>query len=518
MPLSQRLRNALGAGRVTPDRLRPLRSAIHVRFPFSWPPCVVALLVLATACGGGTPNLVHSPSPVQGALAGGLIAYLGDKGVGVVDPSTGKSTLVAPLPAGAAFRAAGPVWAPAPGVPYPVLYFTIHDDRPAERRTTAGVVPYDWLFRADPFTGVIEPMAASADLQSEGPFGLAANARYLAMTVGCCANYEVDAFDLTRPSSPVKVLAKPPAQAALFTEGAAPGADGLIAIRVVGTGVWYWLNPTAAILNAFPLSLGPEDGPIAISADGTMAAISLPDQGPVIVPINVAPPAAASPTASATAATSTSPTPTHASPVPSAAPRHVNSKLPHADALAWSPDAKDLAVAVNGEIQVYSAGGADGTAPRNKYVTGENVIGVDWSAPVTSKSLALVKPNTGPQPFVDALLDATKLPASADSPAERPLTKFYLWQFDSSRPSPIASITDPTATVLQQYPPLPAGVVFHHWAPSATWALLGGCNRYRVVIAGSAPPTASTFGLASNAACNEPAATPTRSPSPSPSK
>ena len=131
---------------------------------------VVALvLIVATACGGGTPIATHSPSPVAGALSEGLIAYLSDKGVGVLDPTSGKSTLVAPLPAGGAFRVSGPVWAPAPGVAYPVLYFTIHDDRPAERRTTApGVIPYDWLFRADPFTGVIEPLAASADLQSEG--------------------------------------------------------------------------------------------------------------------------------------------------------------------------------------------------------------------------------------------------------------------------------------------------------------------------------------------------------------
>ncbi len=466
-------------------------------------------LMLATACGGGTPATggVHSPSPVQGALVRGLIAYLGDQGVGVLDPTTGKSVLVAPLPAGGAFRASGPVWAPAPGVPYPVLYFTIHDDRPAERRTTAGVVPYDWLFRADPFAGTIEPVAASADLQSEGPFGLVANAHYLALTVGCCANYEADAFDLTRSPSPAKVLAKPPAQAALFTEGAAPGTDGLIAVRAVGTGVWYWLNPTAGVLNPFPLKLGPEDGPIAISADGTMAAISLPDQGPVTEPINVAAPIAAPSPAASGSTSAPAATPTHASPLPSAAPHHVNSKLPHADALAWSPDAKQLVLAVDGEVQIYKADAADGAAVAQYPAAG--IIGVDWSAPLTSESLALVKPNHGPQAFVDALLDATKLPAAADTSEARPLTKVYLWSFDSSKSSPIEAITDPTAAVLQQYPPLAAGVVFHHWAASATWALLGGCNRYRVVIAGSITPTASTFGLGSTTPCTAPAVTPT---------
>jgi hypothetical protein len=474
--------------------------------------------VVATSCGGGlTPTVAHSPSPVQGALSSGLIAYLGDKGVGVLDPSSGKSTLVAPLPAGAAFRASGPVWAPAPGLPYPVLYFTIHDDRPAERRTTAGVIPYDWLFRADPFTGVIVPLAASADLQSEGPFGLAANSHYLALTVGCCANYEVDALDLTSAFSPLKVLARPPTQAALFTEGAAPGPDGLIAVRTVGTGAWYWLNPTAAVLNPFPLTLGPEDGPIAISADGEMAAISLPDQGPVTEPINVAAPLASPSAGIGGGAAGTPPpvaaTPTHSSPRPPVAPHHVNSKLPHADALAWGPGAKQLALAVSGEVQVYNANSADGAAPAGRFLTGAGIIGVDWSGPVNTKSMAMVQANKGPQPFVDALLDSTKLPAAADTLANRPLTNVYLWQFDSSKASPIAAIASATPTILQQYPPLPAGVVFHHWAPSQTWQLLGGCNRYRVVIAGSITPVASTIGLQSNTPCNAPA-----TPSPSPSK
>src|SRR5258707_2477733 len=90
---------------------------------------VVALAtILASACGGGAPVVTHSPSSVQGALSDGLIAYLSDKGVGVLDPTSGKSTLVAPLPAGGAFRVSRPGWAPAPGVPDSLLDFTIHDE------------------------------------------------------------------------------------------------------------------------------------------------------------------------------------------------------------------------------------------------------------------------------------------------------------------------------------------------------------------------------------------------------
>jgi hypothetical protein len=380
------------------------------------------------------------------------------------------------------------------------------------------VVPYDWLFRADPFAGTIEPVAASADLQSEGPFGLVANVHYLALTVGCCANYEADAFDLTRAPSPAKVLAKPPAQAPLFTEGAAPGTDGLIAVREVSTGTWYWLNPSAAILNPFPLALGPEDGPIAISADGTMAAISVPDQGPVIEPINVAAPIASSSPAAGGSAVPPAASPTPTSPRP--APHHVNSKVAHADGLAWSPDGKELVAAISGEIQIYNATAADGTVPRSRLLSSQNITGLDWSTPITGESLALVKPDHGPQAFVDALLDATKLPAAADTPETRLLTKVYLWQFDSSKSSPIATITDATAAVLKENPPLQAEVDFHHWAASGTWALLGGCIRYRVVITGSVTPTASTFGLTSNVPCNAPVVTPTPSPTPktSPSK
>jgi hypothetical protein len=182
------------------------------------------------------------------------------------------------------------------------------------------------------------------------------------------------------------------------------------------------------------------------------------------------------------------------------------------DALAWSPDAKHLAVAVNGELQVYNAAGADGAGLEHRYLTGTGIIGVDWSLPLNARSLDMVKAGKGPQPFVDALLAATKLPAAADTLAARPVTRVYLWQFDSSKPSPIAAIATAAPAVLQQYPPLPAGVVFHHWAPLQTWQLLGGCNRYRVVIAGSIAPTASTIGLQSSVLCNAPVA-PSASPS-----
>lgn len=478
------------------------------------PVAALAAALLLAACSGSSATAVHSPSPLTGGLPQGLIAYVADQGVGVLDPGTGKSTIVAPLPPGA-FRVAGPVWAPMAGTNHPVLYFTVHDDRPAESRTAAGVVPYDWLFRVDPFAGTIDAVAASHDSQSEGPIGLVANSHYLGLTVGCCATYEVDALDLTQAGGAFKTLAKPPAQAAFFTEGAVPGNSGLLAVRAFGTGAWYWLNADAGVLNPFPLALGPDDGPIAITADGTMAAVAMPDHGAVIEPINSGLPIE---TPSASASGSAAPTPS-ASAHPSAAaaaPRHVNSKLPHPDGLAWSPDAKQLAIAVNGEIELYGASAADGTPPTARYLSGANVVGVAWSGPIAASTFATVKASAGPQPIVDGLLSATQLPAQADTPAARPLTKIYVWQFDSTKMSPIESIADATPAVLARYPPLSAGVVFHHWAASDSWALLGGCYRYRVVITGSVAPTASTLGLQGNALCSaRPSPSPSSTPSPS---
>jgi hypothetical protein len=307
------------------------------------------------------------------------------------------------------------------------------------------------------------------------------------------------------------VLSKPPGQAAFFTQGVAPGKSALIAVRAFGTGAWYWLNAEAGVLNPFPIALGPDDGPIAISADGTLAAVALPDHGAVIRPINVAVPLVSpSPSGEASAAASASPS---SAPTP-AAPRRVNSKLPHPDGLAWSPDGKQLLVAVSGELQLYSASAPDGTAPVNRFTNNANVQGVAWSSPIPGKSFAMVRASAGPQSTIDALLGVTKLPAEADTPANRPLTKVYLWQFDSSKTSPISAITDATPTVLAKYPPLRAGVVYHHWAPLDAWELLGGCYRYRVVITGSVPPTASTFGLGGIELCSAPKASPSASASP----
>src|SRR5258708_34755929 len=115
-------------------------------------------------------------------------------------------------------------------------------------------------------------------------------------------------------------------------------------------------------------------------------------------------------------------------------------------------------------MELYGASGADGLPPATNFVAGANVVGVAWWAPIAASASASVKASAGPQPIVDGLLNATQLPAQADTPAARPLTKIYVWQFDSTKTSPIESIADATPAVLASYPPLGAGLAFHHWA------------------------------------------------------
>src|SRR4029077_4929996 len=132
----------------------------------------------------------------------------------------------------------------------------------------------------------------------------------------------------------------------------------------------------------------------------------------------------------------------------------------------------------NGELDVYSAADPAGNAHANRYLAGSNVGRGAWWGAIGGETFAGVKASAGPQAIVDGLLAATRLPTAADTAANRPFTKVYVWQFDSTRTSPVAAIRDATSDALARYPPLAAGVALHHWAAIDTWALLGGCYRY----------------------------------------
>src|SRR5207237_8617336 len=95
---------------------------------------IAAAVLLLLACSSTPASPVHSPSPFTGGMTEGLIAYVADQGVGVLDPTTGKSVIIAPLQPGT-FRVAGPVRAPAPAGNQPVRDFTEPAVRPPQSVT-----------------------------------------------------------------------------------------------------------------------------------------------------------------------------------------------------------------------------------------------------------------------------------------------------------------------------------------------------------------------------------------------
>src|SRR5260370_12741687 len=112
---------------------------------------LIAAFVLA-ACSGSTSAPQHSPSPIAGALNDGLIAYVSSQGVGVIDPGTGKSLVVAPLPQGGAFRVAGPAWGPPPPPPQPPLLFPRPTHRAPTRPSRPPRRPFQRASQCSPFS------------------------------------------------------------------------------------------------------------------------------------------------------------------------------------------------------------------------------------------------------------------------------------------------------------------------------------------------------------------------------
>ena len=139
---------------------------------------------------------------------------------------------------------------------------------------------------------------------------------------------------------------------------------------------------------------------------------------------------------------------------------------------------RQLALAVNGGIQLYAAAGKDGDAPVKTYSPAPRAspasTGQDRSRATAS---AEVKAAANPQNVRRRA--ARPRPRCRPPPTRRrtaPLTKIYLWAYDSSKSSPIAAITDatpgdpaevPAAGRAGQLPPLGTA--------SSTWALTGGC-------------------------------------------
>ena len=127
---------------------------------------------------------------------------------------------------------------------------------------------------------------------------------------------------------------------------------------------------------------------------------------------------------------------------------------------------------------------------------------MSWSQELPGLTLARVRATSSPQPLVDALLAATRLPGGDVSVGDRARTKVYVWRVDLHQPgaasSEVAKVTAVTPDFLARHPPLASSVLWHHWAPG--W-LLGGCYRYRVVVSWPSGSVASTVSLGDQRSC-----------------
>src|SRR5438105_2284137 len=335
---------------------------------------------LLSACAGGTTTALApsnpKSSPVPGGLTSGLIAFHSVQGIGVLDPSTGKQSLVVPLPA-QGLRVTGPVWGPAARAGAQALYFTIHDDRPQETASSDGVVAYDWVIRADPFTGALEPIAAAPDPASEGPINLVAGARELAYTLGCCGDYTVNEMPFATPPEPPQALAHMAQAGSIYAEGFSP-LTGWLVLKSSG-GTWLWYEPEGGRTQELTLGLKVDDGPVAISDGDRLAAVA---GGKVQV-----------------------------ADLKAGGPLHDVPGSAGAMGLAWGPGSR-LALA-NGGLTVVEVP-ADGStpAPAAQYLAGAGVTAVSWSQELPGLTVARVRATSSPQPLVDALLAATRLPAA----------------------------------------------------------------------------------------------------------
>ena len=146
----------------------------------------------------------RSPSPIdRRARRQGLIAYVVEPGVGVIDPATGKSTVVAPLPRRrrVSRRRAGLGPGARTRLPRDLLR---HPRRPAGRapdqpgrRALRLAVPRRSVHR-----GRSSRSRRPRTSRAKGRSGSSPTPTTSRMTVGCCTDYQVDVLDLTQPVGP----------------------------------------------------------------------------------------------------------------------------------------------------------------------------------------------------------------------------------------------------------------------------------------------------------------------------
>jgi len=339
-----------------------------------------------------------------GRLTGGLIAYRDPRGIGVVDPLTGRHKLLLSVPndtmadvaagaVGVPYTLAGPVWGPS-GRARPDLYFWVTDWSRVGRPV---------LMRADPFSGSLRAVAVAASAPCEPGFDLVALPAAVAFTVGGCDLPRADVLAVPAPHAPPQTLPPPPncppqeaVVGGIQVLGAAP--DGRVLLDCyysLGPGdgghtVLFWSDPqsgSAEQLSPAPPPSVDAAGPVAaaVSPHGHRVAFANGLHGvgvfnlatgawqPVRLPLPAAPPCA----------------------------RNEQGAV----AVAWSPAGRRLAVAANGDLFLTNTAGR-GT-PRTLR-TGTCIWSLSWAPVSGGVALHTIHPLPLPDlPSVLARVSAT---------------------------------------------------------------------------------------------------------------
>ena len=350
------------------------------------------------------------PVPVASAagpaLPNGLIAFRSAKGIGVVDPRSGRERLLLSVPPGCNSAAggvgpislAGPVWAPASG-PAARLYFWLTDWQSTPTPGCSLPRLPSWvnvgepiLVEADPFDGALRAVAAApTGLPCQPGDDLAAVPGALAFTDGGCDEPQVQALTLPlEPGAaplaaplavPAKVLA---AHCAVGERLLGEGPSGRVLLAVEGTqcaapppALESWSPPAhrvGPLLPRPPSSARRELVAAAISPDGRWEAFSLGAQGTGLLDLR-------------RGTWSTRPL-----------ARCGSAACTGALEVSFSPSSAQLAVAANGDLLLdpVAGGGA------SKVLLADGVSAVSWSGvigaaalegPRTGRALSVVAPS-----------------------------------------------------------------------------------------------------------------------------
>lgn len=356
-------------------------------------PIALGMVVAMCACGpirsttssGGA----HRSSSTPAALSDGLIAYLGNQGIGVLDPRTGSHMLVengsvgsvAPsaggfnIPMGTTRLTGGPVWAASPGSAVPLLYFGAWwcCSKPASAASQ-----YSWLLAGNPFAGTVTAESLTVTIPEPVHALLAVSGNQLAEGEQIDQNAYVTLFSLHTQGAATMV--KPPTGSMLWLEGIAPSGQWVVASGTWQSNqTWFWFNPGTAATKPFPLPdsgttqgsffrFQTGSGSVAFSPDGSEVAMALPVSS-------------ASSSAGEIAIKNLS---------TGTGWRTLSASLPAPPtSLAWSPDGQMLAAAVGGNLVLLNPI-AQGGAPQT-LLSGDGISDISWSGPLPAMTMAMVR-------------------------------------------------------------------------------------------------------------------------------